>query len=65
MGPSSAGEVLTIAAEAHQEATGTPLPAAEALVTKPDAAMLWDFDDEQEMGRRLPRLSAMFLEPPE
>jgi uncharacterized protein DUF4240 len=60
-----AGEVLTIAAEAHQEATGTPLPAVEALVTKPDAAMLWDFDNEEEMVRRLPRLAAMFLEPPE
>jgi hypothetical protein len=61
-----AGEVLTIAAEAHLEATGTPLPAsAETPVTKPDAAMLWDFDNEEEMGRRLPRLSAMFLEPPE
>jgi hypothetical protein len=61
-----AGEVLTIAAEAHLEATGTPLPASpEAPVTKPDAAMLWDFDNEEEMGRRLPRLSAMFLEPPE
>jgi hypothetical protein len=60
-----AGEVLTIAAEAHQEATGTPLPESEAVVTRPEAAMLWDFDNEEEMGRRLPRLSAMFLEPPE
>ena len=60
-----AGEVLTIAAEAHQEATGTALPAGEAPVTRPDPAMLWDFDNEEEMGRRLPRLSAMFLEPPE
>jgi hypothetical protein len=61
-----AGEVLTIAAEAHLEATGTPLPnSPEAPVTKPDAAMLWDFDNEEEMVRRLPRLSAMFLEPPE
>ena len=60
-----AAEVLTIAAEAHQEATGTPLPAVEPLATKPDAAMLWDFDNEEEMARRLPRLSALFLEPPE
>ena len=60
-----AGEVLTIAAEAHQEAAGAALPASEAPVTKPDPAMLWDFDNEEEMGRRLPRLSAMFLEPPE
>ena len=60
-----AAEVLTIAAEAHQEATGTALPTAEAVVTRPDAAMLWDFDNEEEMARRLPRLSALFLEPPE
>ena len=33
--------------------------------TRPEAAMLWDFDDEDEMGRRLPRLSALFLEPPD
>jgi hypothetical protein len=60
-----AGEVLAIAAEAYQEATGTPLPAAEAVVTRPDAADLWDFDDEEEMTKRLPRLSALFLAPPD
>jgi Protein of unknown function (DUF4240) len=60
-----AAEVLTIASEAHEEATGTALPASESPATRPDPAMLWDFDNEEEMGRRLPRLSAMFLSPPE
>jgi hypothetical protein len=32
--------------------------------TRPDAAELWDFDNEDEMQRRLPRLAALFLEPP-
>jgi len=61
-----AAEVLTIAAEAHEEAVGSALPAAETPpVTRPDAAQLWDFDNEDEMARRLPRLSALFLAPPE
>jgi hypothetical protein len=60
-----AGEVLTIAAEAYQEATGGPLPASERPVIRPEADQLWDFDDEEEMTRRLPRLSALFLEPPD
>jgi hypothetical protein len=59
-----AGEVLTIADEAHQQATGTPLPAADP-VAKPSSDTFWDFDNEDEMQRRLPRLSALFLEPPE
>jgi hypothetical protein len=60
-----AEEVLTIAAEAYRQATGSELPAGERPVTRPDAAELWDFDNEEEMRRRLPRLSALFLEPPD
>jgi len=60
-----AGEVLAIGAEAYREATGAELPAGERPVTRPDAADLWDFDNEEEMQRRLPRLSALFLEPPD
>jgi hypothetical protein len=60
-----AGEVLSIAAEAYQQATGSELPAWERPATRPDAADLWDFDNEEEMQRRLPRLSALFLEPPD
>jgi len=60
-----AEEVLTIAADAYAQATGDELPAADAPPTKPDAGDLWDFDNEEEMRRRLPRLSSLFLEPPD
>ncbi|MET1004401.1 MAG: hypothetical protein ABWX96_02565, partial [Propionibacteriaceae bacterium] len=60
-----ADEVLSIAAEAYTQATGEEFPAGERPVTRPDVADLWDFDNEEEMQKRLPRLSAMFLEPPE
>jgi hypothetical protein len=60
-----APEVLTIAAEAYREATGDEMPAEERPPTRPDVADLWDFDDEEEMQRRLPKLSALFLAEPE
>ena len=60
-----AGEVLTIAAEAYAQATGDELPTGERPATRPDAGDLWDFDNEEEMQRRLPRLSALFLAPPD
>jgi len=60
-----AAEVLSIAAEAYQQATGEELPAEDRPKTRPDVADLWDFDDEEEMQRRLPRLSALFLAEPE
>lgn len=59
-----AQEVLSIAAQAYELATGGRLPRSDAPPTRPSAADLWDFDDENEMRRRLPRLSALFLEPP-
>lgn len=60
-----AEDVLSIGAEAYALATGGELPRSPARPTRPDAADLWDFDDEGEMRHRLPRLSALFLEPPE
>jgi hypothetical protein len=60
-----AGEVLSIAGDAYEQATGFPLPAGERPATRPDSAELWDFDNEDEMRRRLPRLSELFLEPPD
>jgi hypothetical protein len=57
--------VLSIAADAYQQATGSEMPAEERPVTRPEAGDLWDFDDEEEMRRRLPKLSALFLEPPD
>ena len=60
-----AEEVLGIAARAYEEATGKPLPSDDRPRTRPEVGDLWDFDDEDEMRRRLPRLSALFLEPPQ
>ena len=60
-----AEEVLSIAAKAYEQATGTELPSSDVAVTRPDPADLWDFDNEDEMARRLPQLSALFLEPPD
>jgi hypothetical protein len=60
-----AEEVLGIAARAYEEATGQPLPPEERPSSRPQVADLWDFDNEDEMRRRLPRLSALFLEPPD
>ncbi|GAA1606942.1 DUF4240 domain-containing protein [Actinoplanes couchii] len=59
-----AEEVLGIAARAYEQATGSALPSGERPRTRPEVAELWDFDDEDEMRRRLPKLSALFLEPP-
>lgn len=60
-----AEEVLTVADEAHRQATGSALPGSGVQGARPDPAQLWDFDDEEEMARRLPRLAGLFLEPPE
>ena len=60
-----AEEVLSVAAEAYRQAAGAELPLSGVPATKPDPAQLWDFDDEEEMARRLPRLAGLFLEPPE
>ena len=60
-----AEEVLSIAKDAYAQATGEELPPGETVTTRPDPGDLWDFDDEEEMQRRLPRLSSLFLAPPD
>jgi hypothetical protein len=60
-------EVLSIGVDAYLAVTGEEPPPdryddAPAL---PSVEEFWDFDDEDEMQRRLPRLSALFLAPPE
>jgi hypothetical protein len=60
-----APEVLTIAAEAYRQVTGEELPEEDRPKTRPDVADLWDFDDEEEMQRRLPKLYVLFLAEPE
>lgn len=46
--------------EAFRESVGADLVLAETPVT-PTAGERWDFDDDDEMRRRLPRLSALVL----
>lgn len=64
-GPDLEGEdVLSIAWNAHLTATGEQLPAGAFTIRYPelDSAWSFDFDDRDEMARRLPRLAALYLE---
>jgi hypothetical protein len=56
--------MLTIAARAHREATGEELPEVPGT-KRPNTDDFWDFDDEDEVRRRFPRLAALFGEAPE
>ncbi|GGM16130.1 MULTISPECIES: DUF4240 domain-containing protein [Micromonospora] len=60
----SGGELLAVPWEAYRKATATELPADREPPPVPDLNDLWDFDDEDEARRRLPRLAALFAEPP-
>lgn len=55
-------EILSIAWNAHQVATGLELPADAFTIRYPDLdpAGNFDFDDRQEMARRLPALTALY-----
>lgn len=55
--------MLDVARDAHLKMTGVELP--KDPVRQPELNDFWDFDDEGEMGRRLPRLAALFNEAPE
>lgn len=55
--------MLDVARVAHEKVTGKALPREPAR--QPDLNDFWDFDDEDEARRRLPRLAALFQEPPE
>jgi hypothetical protein len=55
-------DALYIGWEAHRAATGEDLPAEARERREPlPLAPGWDFDDEAEMRRRLPRLSTFYL----
>lgn len=58
-------DVLRIAEQAYRTATATDLPADPEPRPAPDTGEFWDFDDEEQARRRLPRLAALFVEPPE
>ncbi|MEW2077272.1 DUF4240 domain-containing protein [Streptomyces sp. NPDC013433] len=57
-------DMLGIAWNAHITATGDQLPAGAPTIRYPelDPAWAFDFDDSDEMARRLPRLAALYLE---
>jgi hypothetical protein len=55
--------MLAVAAEAHRRATGDALP-EEPATKRPNTDDFWDFDDEDEVRRRFPRLAALFNEAP-
>lgn len=57
--------MLVVATRAYATATGASLPPDPDPVPVPELADFWDFDDEDEMRRRFPRLAALFLEPPQ
>lgn len=58
-------DMLAVPWQAYRKATATDLPADREPVPAPDLNDFWDFDDEEEARRRLPRLAALFVEPPE
>lgn len=60
----SAEQMLSVPWDAYRKATATELPADRDPVRTPDLNDFWDFDDEEEARRRLPRLAALFVEPP-
>lgn len=58
-----AERMLAVAADAHRRATGDGLP-DETMTKRPNTDDFWDFDDEDEVRRRFPRLAALFNEAP-
>ncbi|MGF1429826.1 DUF4240 domain-containing protein [Kitasatospora sp. LaBMicrA B282] len=55
---------LSIALAAHREVTGEELPLDPGGLRYPELDPAWDFDfdDREEMARRLPRLAALYLD---
>ncbi|MFC0034023.1 DUF4240 domain-containing protein [Micromonospora chaiyaphumensis] len=58
-------DMLAVPWEAYRKATAADLPADRDPVRAPDLNDFWDFDDEDEARRHLPKLAALFAEPPE
>jgi hypothetical protein len=60
-------DVLGVAWDAYQTTTGSQLPPNAYTVRYPDLDPAWDFDfdDEAEMRRRLPRLTSLYYGPPD
>ncbi|WFE31652.1 DUF4240 domain-containing protein [Micromonospora sp. WMMD975] len=58
-------DMLAAPWDAYRKATAAELPAGRERAPEPDLNDFWDFDDEDEARRRLPKLAALFVEPPE
>lgn len=56
-------KMLAVAVDAYREATGEEMP-EEPATKRPNTDDFWDFDDEEEVRRRFPRLAALFNEAP-
>lgn len=57
-------DILYVAMHAHQRATGEQLPPDAVTIRYPPLGPDWefDFDDQAEMRRRLPRLTALYYQ---
>ncbi|WP_020635463.1 DUF4240 domain-containing protein [Amycolatopsis alba] len=57
-------DALSIARNAHLRATGEQPPADAYTIRYPELDSAWDFDfdDQAELKRRLPRLAALYLD---
>jgi hypothetical protein len=55
-------DILHVVHAAYEDLTGESLPAGAYSVEYPDLGPDWDFDDDEEMARHLPRLSDLYLE---
>jgi hypothetical protein len=62
--PLEGEDILGVAWDAHIAATGEQLPEDTPTIRHPrlDPAWAFDFDDSDEMARRLPRLAALYEE---
>ncbi|MBQ1028178.1 DUF4240 domain-containing protein [Micromonospora sp. C95] len=58
-------DMLAVPWDAHRKATANDLPGERTAPPQPDLNDFWDFDDEEEARRRLPRLATLFVEPPQ
>jgi hypothetical protein len=61
----SAEDMLSVAWQAYRSAAGDDLPPNSFTIRYPDLDPDWafDFDDEAEMRRRLPRLTNLYYGP--
>lgn len=50
-----------IAQEAYQDATGEAMPAIDFSWPAEPSGERWDFDDEEQLLRRLPKLAEMYI----